>query len=233
MTTASLSRPAARSGSGGKSATAGTAEVGSRMVTLHGVPWHLYVALRDLESNNGIRMTYDRGTLTLMSPSPFHERITDVLGWLVLAWAEEHRIIMVPCGSATFRREDLEKGLEPDRCYYIQSEAAVRALKEFPSPPPAPDLALEVDVTSLSDSKFEIYAGLGVREIWLWREDALVCYQWNGQSYVPSRESIALPGFPLEFAAQLLNDQFTEGGTPVVWRFRAVIRQLPPEQQPE
>lgn len=42
-------------------------------VVLRGVPYGLYVVLRDLERNDKIRMTYHDGVLELMSPEFLHE----------------------------------------------------------------------------------------------------------------------------------------------------------------
>ena len=61
-------------------AVAGPSDVA--VVQLGDVPWETYVALRDVDSNNAVRMVYDRGTLTFLSPSPFHERVTSLIGRL-------------------------------------------------------------------------------------------------------------------------------------------------------
>ncbi|XZN99902.1 MAG: hypothetical protein ACM65L_15265 [Microcoleus sp.] len=52
-------------------------------------------------------------------------------------------------GSRTCKREDLERGLEPDQCYYIENEAIVRSLNQINlnQDPPA-DLVIEIDITS-------------------------------------------------------------------------------------
>jgi Uma2 family endonuclease len=39
---------------------------------------------------------------------------------------EELDIDFNPLGSTTFKNEDMLKGIEPDNCFYIQNEAAVR-----------------------------------------------------------------------------------------------------------
>lgn len=197
------------------------------LVRLEDIPWSLYVQLRDIEANNAVRMTYDRGILTIMSPSPIHERFSSLVSRLVAVWTEERNIPIVPCGATTFRREDMERGLEPDKCYYIQTEALVRPLRKFPDPPPAPDLAIEIDVTSLSDSKLSIYAALGVKEIWLWQKKRLLCLLWNGQRYVEVDQSAALPGFPLSMIPDLMEAQFTEGLTGLARRFRTIIQNIP------
>ena len=41
---------------------------------LYEVAWHTYVELRENPENYHLRMTYDQGTLEIMSPSPRHEK---------------------------------------------------------------------------------------------------------------------------------------------------------------
>ncbi len=38
-------------------------------LVLYGVPWRTYLELRDLAENEHLHMTYDEGTLEMMSPS--------------------------------------------------------------------------------------------------------------------------------------------------------------------
>jgi Uma2 family endonuclease len=54
-----------------------------------------------------------------MSPSPEHEKLNRRIAQLVLAVTEELGIEAEDLGSTTFRREDLERGFEPDSCFYI------------------------------------------------------------------------------------------------------------------
>src|SRR5579863_7725005 len=93
---------------------------------LRNVTWQQYVALRDSAEHEHERMTYDRGRLELMSQSRLHERVSYLIGRCVDVWTEEQRIAVASCRSTTFRRQDLLRGLEPDNCYYIEHEAAVR-----------------------------------------------------------------------------------------------------------
>ena len=98
----------------------------------HNVSWQEYVALRDGNEHRNTRMTYDRGSLELMSPGRLHERLRIVIGECVKAWCAEMRISYQSCGSTTFRREDLERGLEPDNCFYIQNLSVVRDREDGP-----------------------------------------------------------------------------------------------------
>lgn len=89
---------------------------------LHGVPWAAYVALRDaLDDQAGLKMTYLRGTLELMSPSLLHEDAKTIIGRVVEVWAMEHDFDLRGFGGTTFRREAKQRGLEPDECYKLGS----------------------------------------------------------------------------------------------------------------
>ncbi|HQU41333.1 MAG TPA: Uma2 family endonuclease [Pirellulales bacterium] len=71
---------------------------------LRSVPWETYVGLRDLECNNHVFMTYDRGTLELMSPSGQHDNVKTLLGQLVEAFTTELNIPRRSFGSTTWRK---------------------------------------------------------------------------------------------------------------------------------
>jgi len=52
-------------------------------------------------------------------------------------------------GSTTFRNENMNSGIEPDNCFYIQNQERVRGKRRLNlSIDPPPDLAIEIDVTS-------------------------------------------------------------------------------------
>src|SRR5262245_32560564 len=112
---------------------------GESRFVIHGVPWWTYVALRDaLDDHSGLKMTYLRGTLELMSPSTLHEDAKKIIARLIEVWAMERDVDLRGFGGATFRREAKERGLEPDECYKLGKldDDAV------------PDIAIEVVVTS-------------------------------------------------------------------------------------
>ena len=91
----------------------------SQRFLLQGMSWDFYEHLLAELDNRPIRVTYDRGALELMSPSYRHEIYSDLLGSMVKAIAEELGLPIMAAGSTTFRRESLERGLEPDECFYI------------------------------------------------------------------------------------------------------------------
>ena len=175
-------------------------------VQLRQATWDEYVKLRDDDEYRNIRMTFDRGSLELMSPTSFHERPKVFLTLCISAWAAESQLKILCWGSTTFRREDLERGLEPDNCYYTQNYATILNHEEIDLlVDPPPDLALEVDITSSSIDRMDIYAAMGVPEIWRWHDDTLQIYRLDSTGvYSPVETSGALPGFPVELAVQFV-----------------------------
>jgi Uma2 family endonuclease len=83
----------------------------------------------------------------------------------------------VGAGSTTFRRRDIDGGLEPDQCYYTVNAQRMLGLRDLDlSVDPPPDLALEVDFTRSSLDRMAIYAALGVPEVWRWDAAGLHVY---------------------------------------------------------
>lgn len=162
---------------------------------LHGVSWQTYNALLDDLESSAVRLTYDRGMLELMSPSQDHERFKTLIGRIIEMFTEELDIPLQSGGSTTWRKEDLDRGLEADECYYIQHEPQIcdRDVIDLSVDPP-PDLAVEVEISRSLLDKFAVYAALRVPEIWRYDGDTLrvVLLQSDG-SYAESNHSLNLP----------------------------------------
>ena len=113
------------------------------------------------------RLTYDRGTLGIMSPSSEHERYNRAVAQIVEELAAELDVDMDSLGSTTFRREDIDRGFEPDSCLYVRNAPRVRGKKRIDlAADPPPDLVIEIDITSPSLNKFPVLAHVGVPEVW-------------------------------------------------------------------
>jgi Uma2 family endonuclease len=170
---------------------------GAEPILLHGITWAVYEGLLHNLENSRQRMylTYDRGTLEIMAPSSFHERYKSVIDRLIGVMSLELNIPISSFGSTTFKREDLERGLEPDECYYIQHEPQMGAKfdLDLTSDPP-PDLAIEMDHTHHAIDRDDVYGALGVPEIWQFDGKRLVALKRNeaGQ-YEAIEKSIAFP----------------------------------------
>jgi len=197
-------------------------------VLLHNATWEQYVQIRDTDDNRNTRMTFDRGSLEFMSPTRLHERLRMLIGRCIDVWVEEKQISVQGCGSTTFRREDLGRGLEPDHCYYIRNESVVRDRAEeidLTIDPP-PDLVIEIDVTSSSINRFAIYAAFGVPEIWRWHKESLQLFILDAErKYIRAAASSALPGFPIDHVAQLVKDRKFGDETSLAREFRAWCQQ--------
>lgn len=164
-------------------------------VLLQNIAWETFEALvDDLESQPSKRLTYDNGILEIWMPKPPHERYKKFLARLIEIITEELDVEICSLGSCTWRRPDLAKGVEADECYYIQNEAVIRNRMDIDlSFDPPPDLAIEIDITSLSLPRLPIYQALGVAEVWRFDGVRLEFLQLVADQYVEIERSIALP----------------------------------------
>lgn len=203
-----------------------TITVPSRSMVLQGVSWGTYQALiHDLESDPAKRLTYDQGTLEIMVPLPPHERYKSRLSRIVEVTTEETETEIASLGSTTWNREDLQKGLEPDACFYIQNEQAVRSKDEIDlTVDPPPDLAIEVDNTSSSINRMAIYAALGVPEVWRFDGETLTLYGLEAGEYRPQEASTVLPLLQRADILRFLQASQTMGETTWVREFRKWVK---------
>jgi len=194
---------------------------------LSGIQWDTYQNLvRDLESQPGMRLTYDDGILEILMPLPPHERYKKLLGRFVEVITEELGIEICSLGSTTWTREDLHKGLEADECYYIQNELLVRGKDTIDlNIDPPPDLVIEVDSTSCSMNRLGIYAALGVPEVWQYDRDSLTIWSLVNQAYQPREVSAVLPMFDIVVLRSFLELSQTMGETSLIRHVRQWVRE--------
>ncbi|MEZ4734991.1 MAG: Uma2 family endonuclease [Caldilineaceae bacterium] len=189
-------------------------------VLLNGVSWETYQRLlTEHEGNSSTHFAYNQGQLEIMVLSAKHERRSRALALLVTILAEESAMNAINFGSTTFRREDLERGFEPDSCFYIQNEELVRDKLEIDlAVDPAPDLVIEVDITSPSLKKFPIFAALGIAEVWRYDGERVSIWRLSGDSY---RETTHSRQIPIASGPHLTEFLEAEPGTPrLVWTQR-------------
>jgi Uma2 family endonuclease len=156
-------------------------------VVLRGVPWKIYDALVEAGvQESGVRMSYLHGNLEIMTPSPRHERRKSLVGRLLEAYAEELDLVLNAYGSTTFKSEASERGAEPDECYVLRDVEDEDALL-------APDLVIEVVETTWKVDKLDIYRGLGVPEVWIWRSLTPEIHILQESGYVACASSRLLP----------------------------------------
>lgn len=194
-------------------------------VILHNISWQTYRSLvNDFEQEPAIRLTYDLGTLEIRMPLDPHETFKKLLGRLIEAATEELGLEIRSLGSRTCDREDLTKGLEPDQCYYIQHETEVRGVAQIDlAHYPLPDLAVEIDITSSSLNRLAIYSALGVPELWRFDGERLTIYTLQGEGYILSPTSLALPPLVASDIERFLQLQPTTGENSLIRQFRQWI----------
>ena len=164
------------------------------------VSWEEYGKFLEAIGENHVRVTYDRGSLELMSPLPVHEVYKTLFARLMDAIMVEADIPMRALGSTTFRREDVEGGLEPDQCYYMASAARVRSwwTLDLAIDPP-PDLAIEIEITHSTVDRMHIYAGLRVPEVWRFNGERLIVHRLRRDgAYRVVPRSVELPFLPMD-----------------------------------
>jgi Uma2 family endonuclease len=207
-------------------------EPGQR-VFISGIGWDDYLFLCDVRDRHrrGVRITYDRGSLEIMSPSFRHEKIGFRLAELVSVLADEWGMKIVAAGSTTLRRTGGKQGIEPDECFYIQHTAAILDRDEIDlNRDPPPDLAIEVDITRSVLERIDTYAGLKVPEIWRFNGLGLeIRVLQPGGEYALVERSPTFPSLvPGELARFLIQSERLDDAT-MRRNFRTVIRQaLPP-----
>lgn len=195
-------------------------------VILDHISWQTYLAiLNDAENCRG-RMTYDRGVLEIMAPSKLHEQVKRLIGRMVETFTEELNIDVMGAGSTTFKHEDLDRGFEPDECYYVQHAADVRGKVEIDlliDPPP--DLLIEVDISRSSLNKFGIYRALGVSEVWRYDGERLRFYVLQADAYVEVQDSLVLPPLSASQLSHVLSQRLGESETALIRGFRQWVQE--------
>lgn len=195
-------------------------------VLLENVTWtELEAILEELGEHRAAKIAYDQGILEIMTPLPEHEFDKEIISDLIKALLEELDIEFLSLGSTTFKNQFMEKGIEPDQCFYIQNERLVRGKKRLDlTIDPPPDLALEIDVTSRTHPN--IYQSLKVPELWRFENGKLQINVLVDGNYVVSQSSLNFPGLPLmDVIPRYLESSGINGRNATIKRFRSWVRE--------
>jgi hypothetical protein len=87
---------------------------------------------------------------------------------------------------------------------------------------------VESDYTRSSLNKFNIYASLGVPELWRYRKQSLQVYRLVEGKYEQTDESLAFPFLPIAEIPGFIEQSRTIGQRAAVRLFRARIREVLP-----
>ena len=204
--------------------TAQTLAPPEQIVQLSGISWQTYETLLAEIGDRQIRLTYNRGNLEIRVPSPEHERFKTIMGRFVETLAEELEVRIEPLGSTTFKRPELS-GVEPDKCFYIQNISAVKGKKRIDlNQDPPPDLVVEIDITSRSENSLQVYADLGVPEVWIYNGLRLRINRLENGEYVEGEISLAFPSLPILEIVRFLEQAETMDYLELVKAFRNWVK---------
>ena len=188
--------------------------------------WELYEQLLKTVGNRPIRLTYDHGTLEIMSPLPEHDQPKTIIGRMIETLAFERSMEIASYGSTTFKSRKKSVGLEPDESYYFRDEKKMRGRKRINlQKDPPPELVVEIDITSRSIAREPIYAALGVPELWRWDGHVLQCLHLVSGSYRNRKYSLVFPFLEPVSLGRFIASVPDKGETSAIRAFIAWVRE--------
>jgi Uma2 family endonuclease len=175
------------------------------------VSWETYERLlADDEERRVPRLTYDQGVLELVTPSKPHEVDAATITRFVDIVTAVLGIPIQSTASTTFRRQDLERGFEPDASFYVQNEARVRNRREVDlAVDPPPDVVLEMEMGRSALDKLPLFASMGVPEVWRCDGQRVTIFVLEQDRYRESPNSLALPVLTSEILTRFLAESRT------------------------
>ncbi len=205
-----------------------TKEAAENRVLLNNISWETFNRLlEDLGNKRGSRLTYLAGELEIMSPLWEHESNNRFIESLIFVIVDELNINVKRLGSLTLKLDKKQKGVEPDSCYYLKNEPLVRNKRNIDLEiDPAPDLVLEIDITSGSLNKFPIYAAMKIPEIWRYNGNKLTVFilKDEDENYEKVNQSPTFPWLNLDLIPQLIKESLEIGETSTLKKFRQYVK---------
>ncbi|MGD1873732.1 MAG: Uma2 family endonuclease [Mastigocoleus sp.] len=193
---------------------------------LKNISWETFkILLKETGEDRDSRFAYDGCNLEIMTPRFEHENPKISFDRFIFILAEELEIEIKSAGSTTLKRKIARKAIEPDNCYYIQSELSVRGNEtlDLETDPP-PDLAIEIDITSSSIDKLDIYSALSVNELWRYDGKNLQFYQLVEEKYIQIEKSIAFPVVSVSKMSEFIEKSKTNGEIALLKSFRTWVK---------
>ncbi len=175
--------------------TTAPAAPADQRVLLNNVSWDTYERLL-ADDPDRIRplLSYYRGGLEIVSPSPEHEQDGRTLEFIFVMVTAALSIPVAWYGATTYRRPDLQLGFEGDGSFYVEHEPRMRGRRQIDLlVDPPPDLVIEVDVSRSSQGKLSMFAEMGVPEVWRSDGGRVTILARSGGGYEESETSVAVP----------------------------------------
>ena len=158
--------------------------------------WEEYELLSQQLGDRSIpRLKYRSGTIWFMSPLPEHGRNVHIVSSVIttiLDYLNKEYEAFTPVTMKLPQRS----GIEPDYCFYIDNWQAAAGKKRIDwENEPAPDLVVEIDITSYTD--VNDYLPYRVPEVWLLKSDRVTIYNLKNEQYIVSNRSRYFPDFAI------------------------------------
>ncbi|HZS45081.1 MAG TPA: Uma2 family endonuclease [Blastocatellia bacterium] len=195
--------------------------VGSTL-TIPDVSWEEYEELlEELDERFAVRVTYNNGRLEIVSPSYRHEKYKELISDIARAVANQFGLKLEKSGSTTFKQTKFAQGAEPDLSFYVQNAAIVcsKDIIDLNVDPP-PDVVVEIDVTRETPNKLDIYAGIGVPELWRYDGQRVRIYLLLSGHYTEMETSAAFPVLTSEILTRFLDQCKSEGQSSTLSAFQ-------------
>ena len=167
-----------------------------QILIVAGITWADYEKFDSIEYP-GYRISYLNGVITIVSPSPNHETIAEVINYLVVAYCRKYNLLYFPMRSTTLKKPPLA-GKEPDVSFAFGTKKSL------------PDLAIEVIYSSGGIADLEKYKYLGIKEVWFWQNERIRFYKLVDSDYVELQVSDCLSKLSPDFLIRFVNRGLTE-----------------------
>lgn len=203
-------------------------------IVMTGVKFSDYERLvddRTAAGRSGVKIAFSDGVMEIVVVSGTHERLKKVVALLIQGWIAETGGEYVAYGGMTHKRADIERGFEPDECFYVRNWRAGAGVRNFDfANDPPPDLLVEIEVSRSAFERFPVYAAFHVPEVWRYDGTRLTPYLLQtGGNHQEVTASAALPTLPLAELPRFLSmaSDLTVGCAEIDRQFRAWVRSLP------
>lgn len=191
---------------------------GAEVILRHQTWLDYQTLLVSRQDKAAIKIYFDATTheIRIMAPLLEHSKKSDTLSDLVKSLLRHLKQDWEGFDPLTLKRFE-QKGLEPDACFYIQNREAILGKERIDLEiDPPPDLALEIDLTSFTNS--EDYVAIGVPELWIYRNQTLNIYLFDGQQYQESLESSLFPTIPVKELIPVYVERAGNAGSSIALR---------------
>lgn len=191
----------------------------------YGVSWDTYLQLlEELGDERSVRLTFNCGALEIMSSSRLHEQITRLIDMVVTLLTFELGVNVDNCGAMTLRIASAQRGGEPDSCFYVANEAAVRGVDEIDLQiHPPPDIVLEVDITHPSLDKFGLYLAAGIPEVWRYDGEQMSFHTLTSGRDEDAQHSLSFPHLTAAMLERYLAIGRGQGSTAMLQKVKSDI----------